>query len=115
MKIMSEDLYRNMSMKYGHIFQAGIGAEAIRLLLARIDLEKLEAELKEGILKHDRPRAEIREAVEDTALHEVPLLERHLPVLATIAHITPLIGLLGTVTGMVEAFQVIQETLTRSL
>lgn len=65
--------------------------------------------LKEGILKHDRPHAEIREGIEDAALHEVPLLERSLPVLATIAHITPLLGLLGTVTGMVEAFQVIQE------
>jgi biopolymer transport protein ExbB len=65
--------------------------------------------LKEGLLKHDRPRAEIREAIEDASIHEVPLLERRLPVLATIAHITPLLGLLGTVTGMVEAFQVIQE------
>ena len=65
--------------------------------------------LKQGILRHDRPRAEIREAIEDAALHEVPLLERHLPVLATIAHISPLLGLLGTVTGMVQAFQVIQE------
>lgn len=65
--------------------------------------------IKEGILKHDRTRAEIREAVEDAALHEVPILEKRLPVLATIAHIAPLLGLLGTVTGMVEAFRVIQE------
>lgn len=65
--------------------------------------------VKEGILKHDRARAEIREAIEDAALHEVPLLEKRLPVLATIAHIAPLLGLLGTVTGMVEAFRVIQE------
>ena len=65
--------------------------------------------LKEGLLKHDRQRTEIRESIEDAALHEVPLLERNLPVLATIAHITPLLGLLGTVTGMVQAFQVIQE------
>lgn len=65
--------------------------------------------IKEGILKHDRSRAEIREVIEDAALHEVPLLEKRLPVLATIAHIAPLLGLLGTVTGMVEAFRVIQE------
>ena len=65
--------------------------------------------VKEGILKQDRSRAEIREAIEDAALHEVPLLEKRLPVLATIAHIAPLLGLLGTVTGMVEAFRVIQE------
>lgn len=64
--------------------------------------------LKAGILKHDRPRAEIREAIEDASIHEVPRLERNLPVLATVAHVAPLLGLLGTVTGMVGAFQVIE-------
>lgn len=68
--------------------------------------------LRAGILKHDRTRAEIREAIEDASIHEVPRLERNLPVLATIAHISPLLGLLGTVTGMVAAFQVIQSKAT---
>jgi biopolymer transport protein ExbB len=65
--------------------------------------------LKAGILKHDRSRAEIRESIEDAGLHEVPRLEKNLGVLATIAHISPLLGLLGTVTGMVRAFQVIEQ------
>lgn len=64
--------------------------------------------LKAGILKHDRPRAEVRESIEDASIHEVPRLEKNLPVLATVAHIAPLLGLLGTVTGMVAAFQVIE-------
>ena len=64
--------------------------------------------LKAGILKHARPRQEIREAIEDAAIHEVPRLERNLPVLATVAHVAPLLGLLGTVTGLVKAFQVIE-------
>ncbi|OIO38627.1 MAG: hypothetical protein AUJ71_02575 [Candidatus Omnitrophica bacterium CG1_02_49_16] len=64
--------------------------------------------LKAGILKHDRPRSEVREAIEDAAIHEVPRLEKNLPVLATLTHIAPLLGLLGTVTGMVNAFQVIE-------
>lgn len=68
--------------------------------------------LKAGILKHDRPRHEVREAIEDASIHEVPRLERNLPVLATVAHITPLLGLLGTVTGMVAAFQVIETKAT---
>lgn len=68
--------------------------------------------LRAGILKHDRTRAEIREAIEDASIHEVPRLEKNLPVLATIAHISPLLGLLGTVTGMVAAFQVIQSKAT---
>ncbi|MBI4353574.1 MAG: MotA/TolQ/ExbB proton channel family protein [Candidatus Omnitrophica bacterium] len=64
--------------------------------------------VKAGILKHDRPHPEIREAIEDASIHEVPHLERNLPVLATVAHIAPLLGLLGTVTGMVAAFQIIE-------
>lgn len=65
--------------------------------------------LKAGILKHDRSRMEIREAIEDAGLHEIPRLEKNLGILATIAHISPLLGLLGTVTGMVRAFQVIEQ------
>ncbi len=38
--IISENLYQNLSLKYGHIFSAGIGAEAVRRLLERLDLEK---------------------------------------------------------------------------
>ncbi|MFA5146309.1 MAG: MotA/TolQ/ExbB proton channel family protein [Candidatus Omnitrophota bacterium] len=65
--------------------------------------------VKAGILKHDRSKPEIREAVEEAGQLEIPRLERHLPVLATIAHIAPLLGLLGTVTGMIRSFQVIQQ------
>lgn len=65
--------------------------------------------IKAGIAKHDRSRHEIREAIEDAGLHEVPKLEKNLSALATIAHVSPLLGLLGTVTGMVSAFQAIQE------
>ena len=68
--------------------------------------------LKAGILKHDRPRHEIREAIEDASIHEVPRLERNLPVLATVAQVAPLLGLLGTVTGLVKAFQVIESKAT---
>jgi len=65
--------------------------------------------LKAGIMKHDRPRLEIKEAIEDASLYEVPRLEKNVAVLATIAHIAPLLGLLGTVTGMLRCFQTIQE------
>jgi biopolymer transport protein ExbB len=68
--------------------------------------------LKAGILKYDRPRPQIKEAIEDASLYELPHLEKSLPALATIAHVSPLLGLLGTVTGMVRAFQVIQAKAT---
>ncbi len=38
--IISENIYQNLSLKYGHIFTAGIGAEAVRALLDRLDLGK---------------------------------------------------------------------------
>ncbi len=68
--------------------------------------------MKAGILKHDRSRQEIKEAIEDAGIYEVPRLEKNLGALATIAHISPLLGLLGTVMGMVKAFQIIQEKAT---
>ncbi len=64
--------------------------------------------LKAGILKYDRQRTQIIEAIEDASLYEVPKLEKNLPMLATIGHIAPLLGLLGTVTGMVRCFQTVQ-------
>ncbi len=65
--------------------------------------------LKSGIMKYDRTRQDIKQAIEDAGIHEVPLLEKNLSVLATIAHISPLLGLLGTVVGMLKSFQVIEE------
>ncbi len=51
--IISENDYQSLSMKYGHIFEAGIGAESIRKLLERIDLDetikKIESELEKAI------------------------------------------------------------------
>jgi biopolymer transport protein ExbB len=68
--------------------------------------------LKAGILKYDRPRPQIIEAIEDASLYEIPRIEKNLTALATIAHVSPLLGLLGTVTGMVRCFQVIQAKAT---
>jgi biopolymer transport protein ExbB len=68
--------------------------------------------LRAGILKHDRPRSEIREAIDDAGSNEIPRLEKNLNVMATVAHISPLLGLLGTVAGMVRAFQVIEQKAT---
>lgn len=68
--------------------------------------------LKAGILKYDRTREEIKEAIEDASIYEIPKLEKNLSTLATLAHVSPLLGLLGTVTGMVRCFQTIQSKAT---
>lgn len=57
-----------------------------------------------AILRYDAPRTELKDIVQEAGQLEVPRLERRLGILATIACIAPLIGLLGTVTGLIEAF-----------
>jgi len=64
--------------------------------------------MKAGITKFGSSREEIKETMEDTSLFEIPKLEKRLTALATIAHIAPLLGLLGTVTGMTSSFHTIQ-------
>jgi len=49
----------------------------------------------------------LEEKVREVALDQIPILEKFMWILATTAHITPLVGLLGTVTGMIKAFDVI--------
>jgi biopolymer transport protein ExbB len=63
---------------------------------------------KAGLLKHKRSKEDIREAIEDAGHLEVPRLERNLSALATCANVSPLLGLLGTVAGMIKAFGQIQ-------
>ncbi|MGB2782847.1 MAG: MotA/TolQ/ExbB proton channel family protein [Atribacterota bacterium] len=60
-----------------------------------------------GLMKFGQGRDEMKEAIEDNANQEIPILERNLPTLSTIGNICPLLGLLGTVFGMVKAFNVI--------
>jgi biopolymer transport protein ExbB len=65
--------------------------------------------VKTAILNRDKGRDRVREAVEEAGLTEVPLLEERLNLLATIAQIAPLLGLLGTIVGFMEVFRQVQE------
>ena len=60
-----------------------------------------------ALINRKRPREVIKEAVEDTGRHVVHDLERFLNTLGTIAGISPLLGLLGTVVGMIKVFSAI--------
>ncbi|MDX1381967.1 MAG: MotA/TolQ/ExbB proton channel family protein [Xanthomonadales bacterium] len=63
--------------------------------------------LAAALANRHRPREVIKEAVEDTGRHVVHELDRFLNTLGTIAGISPLLGLLGTVIGMIKVFSAI--------
>lgn len=62
-----------------------------------------------ALLNSDRPKAEIKELIEDHGRQEVPFLERYLTMLGTIASISPFLGLLGTVVGLLRVFDAISQ------
>ncbi|NCD32174.1 MAG: MotA/TolQ/ExbB proton channel family protein [Spartobacteria bacterium] len=62
-----------------------------------------------AVLHHDESPEVIQQSIEEAGLAEVPRLERNMNLLATIAKVTPLAGLLGTVIGMLRIFVVMQQ------
>lgn len=63
--------------------------------------------MKVGIEHRAYSGSEIRESIMGAANLEIPKMERFLSALGTIAHISPLLGLLGTVTGNIKAFGIL--------
>lgn len=64
----------------------------------------ISAVIKAGLIKHHRSKQEIENAMEIAGLIEIAQLEKNGKILSIIAHIAPLIGLLGTVLGFIQAF-----------
>ena len=64
--------------------------------------------LRSGLLKLKGPHQDVREAIDAAARNEVYKLERGLGLLASVAGIAPLLGFLGTVTGMIAAFRAVE-------
>jgi len=68
--------------------------------------------VKVAILNREKGREGVREALEEAGLVEVPPLEDKLNLIATIAQIAPLMGLLGTVLGFIRIFSILQNQQT---
>ncbi len=65
--------------------------------------------VKTAILNRENGRERVREAIEEAGLAEVPRLEAKLNLLATIAQIAPLLGLFGTIWGLMQTFESVHE------
>ena len=108
---------RFWTLRRSKVTPEGLGATvedwAARHELDQRHLDQLSIESPLGriysaaLLNRTRPREVIKEAVEDTGRHVVHDLERFLNTLGTIAGISPLLGLLGTVIGMIKVFSAI--------
>ena len=108
---------RIWTLRRSKVVPKGIGEQvkdwAARHELDRRHIEQLREEsalgrvLAAALINRHRSRDLIKEAVEDTGRHVVHELERFLNTLGTIAGISPLLGLLGTVIGMIKVFSAI--------
>ncbi len=65
--------------------------------------------IRKGLRKYKLGHERVREAIDNAGKQEVSKLEKGLSVLATISGVAPLLGFLGTVTGMIQAFMRIQD------
>jgi biopolymer transport protein ExbB len=61
--------------------------------------------MKAGLLKYGQPKEDLEKTIENAASYEMARLERGLAFLATVANVAPLLGFLGTVTGMINSFE----------
>jgi biopolymer transport protein ExbB len=114
--IIAERLW---ALRRSQVVPDGLGIQveewAARHELDRRHIEQLKSGsalgrvLAAALVNRHRPRELIKEAVEDTGRHVVYRLERFLNTLGTIAGISPLLGLLGTVIGMIKVFSTILE------
>lgn len=105
---------RSLSLKDSRIVPEELPSQVIQMVRAKADqpeaIEKLRTssplgEILAELLKHRHlPSTERRLAVEDVGRDVAHALQRYLPALATIASIAPLMGLFGTVVGMIEIF-----------
>ncbi|NOS68946.1 MAG: MotA/TolQ/ExbB proton channel family protein [Verrucomicrobia bacterium] len=64
--------------------------------------------VKTAVLNRENGRERVRESLEEAGLSEVPRLEERLDLLATIAQLAPMLGLLGTVLGFIDVYSGVQ-------
>ena len=110
-------LERFFALRRAVVVPSGLTVEVERALMqGRLDADRIAAlrrgsvlgrVLAAGLACAAKTPARLREAIEEAGRHAVHDLERYLNALGTIAATTPLLGLLGTVIGMIKVFAAI--------
>jgi biopolymer transport protein ExbB len=100
-RVVPEDL---TSKVWGWVKKEALDQKQIQTLYQGSALGQI---LAAGLINRDRERSIMKDSIEDTGRHVVHELGRYLDALGTVAAITPLLGLLGTVIGMVKVFAAI--------
>jgi len=77
------------------------------ITLCKRDNSTIAHVIRVGIENYGKRREVIKERIEEVGRREVASLESYINVIGTIAGISPLLGLLGTVSGMIKAFNII--------
>ena len=111
-------LERVVALRRGRVVPSDFAREVVELLRQGRPADALTAARKReaavarvteaAIEARGQSRARIKERLEEVGRREAAELERNAPVIGTVASVSPLMGLLGTVWGMIQTFEVIQ-------
>ncbi len=107
-------VYKALSLRRDKVLNPAVIAEVERLLIAKKIPEAtayckqnespMTRIVQEGIINYEKSEAELKEILEEAGRQEMPVVRSHIAALGTIASVSPLLGLLGTVLGMISVF-----------
>lgn len=108
-KFHEKDSFNKINPELRQLIEKGSIKEAIVLLnTKRSSTAKVLKDILIQMYKSNtRDPLALEEKGKESAMAQIPMLEKHMWLLSLTAHITPLLGLLGTVTGMIKAFQAV--------
>ena len=106
--------YKMVSLRRSRVIDPTVVSEVERLLIERKVPEatayckqhesSMTRIMQEGIINYEKSEAELKEILEEAGRQEMPVIRSHIAALGTIASVSPLLGLLGTVLGMISVF-----------
>ena len=104
-KLSEKDSFNRINPELRQLIEKGSIKEAIVLLNKKASAARV---LKDILIQYYKSNSKdptmLEEKGKESAMVQIPLLEKHMWILSLVAHITPLLGLLGTVTGMIKQY-----------